>query len=158
MPCLARALATMALVAVALPTQAQSDYPNKPITLVIALPPGGSNDIMARAVADKMGMALGQQIVVENRASAGSGRRIGKQVSPLRRARRPGQVRLVVGQHVLDRAKVGRQGRNGILLKPSGIGFSYHLKELLGSLLGRSTKRRIDIRSHVAGLCVRERT
>ena len=73
MPCLARALATMALVAVALPTQAQSDYPNKPITLVIALPPGGSNDIMARAVADKMGMALGQQIVVENRASAGSG-------------------------------------------------------------------------------------
>jgi tripartite-type tricarboxylate transporter receptor subunit TctC len=52
---------------------AQSDYPNKPITLVIALPPGGSNDIMARAVADKMGAALGQQIVVENRASAGSG-------------------------------------------------------------------------------------
>ncbi len=46
---------------------------NKPITLVIALPPGGSNDIMARAVADKMGAALGQQIVVENRASAGSG-------------------------------------------------------------------------------------
>jgi tripartite-type tricarboxylate transporter receptor subunit TctC len=63
----------MALVALALPAQAQSDYPNKPITLVIALPPGGSNDIMARAVADKMGMALGQQIVVENRASAGSG-------------------------------------------------------------------------------------
>ena len=71
---LARALATLALVAAALPAQAQSDYPNKPITLVIALPPGGSNDMMARAVADKMGAALGQQIVVENRASAGSGR------------------------------------------------------------------------------------
>src|SRR3954470_11235504 len=70
---LARALATLALVAVALPAQAQSDYPNKPITLVIALPPGGSNDIMARAVADKMGATLGQQIIVENRASAGSG-------------------------------------------------------------------------------------
>ena len=62
-----------ALIASALPAHAQSDYPNKPITLVIALPPGGSNDIMARAVADKMGAALGQQIVVENRASAGSG-------------------------------------------------------------------------------------
>ena len=73
MPRLARALALLALVAVALPAQAQSDYPNKPITLVIALPPGGSNDMMARAVADKMGAALGQQIVVENRASAGSG-------------------------------------------------------------------------------------
>ena len=73
MPRLARALATLALIAVALPAQAQSDYPNKPITLVIALPPGGSNDMMARAVADKMGAALGQQIVVENRASAGSG-------------------------------------------------------------------------------------
>ena len=70
---LAQVLATLALVAVALPAQAQSDYPNKPITLVIALPPGGSNDMMARAVADKMGAALGQQIVVENRASAGSG-------------------------------------------------------------------------------------
>jgi tripartite-type tricarboxylate transporter receptor subunit TctC len=66
-------LVCLALIASALPAHAQSDYPTKPITLVIALPPGGSNDIMARAVADKMGAALGQQIVVENRASAGSG-------------------------------------------------------------------------------------
>jgi tripartite-type tricarboxylate transporter receptor subunit TctC len=63
----------LTLIASASPARQQSDYPNKPITLVIALPPGGSNDIMARAVADKMGAALGQQIVVENRASAGSG-------------------------------------------------------------------------------------
>jgi tripartite-type tricarboxylate transporter receptor subunit TctC len=61
------------LLAASLPARAESDYPNKPITLVIPLPPGGTNDIMARAVADKMGAALGQQIVVENRASAGSG-------------------------------------------------------------------------------------
>src|SRR5215204_5944609 len=65
-------LALLALIANPLPfpAHAQSDYPNKPITLVIALPPGGSNDIMARAVADKMGAALGQQIVVENRGPA----------------------------------------------------------------------------------------
>jgi tripartite-type tricarboxylate transporter receptor subunit TctC len=55
------------------PAQAQGDYPHKPITLVIPLPPGGTNDIMARAAADKMGAALGQQIVVENRALGGSG-------------------------------------------------------------------------------------
>ena len=73
MPLHARVLAMLALVAVAPPAQAQSDYPTKPITLVVPLPPGGTNDIMARAVADKLSAALGQQVVVENRASAGSG-------------------------------------------------------------------------------------
>ena len=42
---------------------AADDYPNRPITLVIPLPPGGTNDIMARSVADKMSAALGQQIL-----------------------------------------------------------------------------------------------
>jgi len=69
----ARALLTLALLAIALPAHAQSDYPNKPITLVIPLPPGGTNDIMARAVADKMSAALGEQVVIENRAAGGSG-------------------------------------------------------------------------------------
>jgi tripartite-type tricarboxylate transporter receptor subunit TctC len=48
-------------------------YPNRPITLVIPLPPGGTNDIMARAIADKMSAALGEQVVIENRAAGGSG-------------------------------------------------------------------------------------
>ena len=52
---------------------AADDYPNRPITLVIPLPPGGTNDIMARSVADKMSIALGQQIVVESRNAGGSG-------------------------------------------------------------------------------------
>src|SRR6476619_2413762 len=73
MPGSARLLVALALIAVALPAQAQGDYPNKPITLVIPLPPGGTNDIMARAVADKMSIALGQQVVIENRAAGGSG-------------------------------------------------------------------------------------
>jgi tripartite-type tricarboxylate transporter receptor subunit TctC len=66
-------LVALAFCAFAFPAQAQSDYPNKPITLVVPLPPGGTNDIMARAVADKMSAALGQQVVVENRPAGGSG-------------------------------------------------------------------------------------
>jgi tripartite-type tricarboxylate transporter receptor subunit TctC len=52
---------------------AAGDYPSRPIVLVIPLPPGGSNDIMARSVSDKMSAALGQQIVIENRNMGGSG-------------------------------------------------------------------------------------
>jgi tripartite-type tricarboxylate transporter receptor subunit TctC len=48
-------------------------YPTRPIALVIPLPPGGTNDIMARAVSDKMSAELGQRIVVENRNAGGSG-------------------------------------------------------------------------------------
>jgi hypothetical protein len=48
-------------------------YPNRPIVLVIPLPPGGTNDIMARAVVDKMSDAPGQRIVIENRNADGSG-------------------------------------------------------------------------------------
>jgi tripartite-type tricarboxylate transporter receptor subunit TctC len=66
-------LALTLVAAVVGSVHAQSDYPNKPITLVVPLPPGGTNDIMARAVADKMSAVLGQQVVVENRAAGGSG-------------------------------------------------------------------------------------
>jgi len=52
---------------------AADDYPNRPIVLVIPLPPGGTNDIMARAVSDKMSAALGQKIVIENRNAGGNG-------------------------------------------------------------------------------------
>jgi tripartite-type tricarboxylate transporter receptor subunit TctC len=67
------ALILITLLAILTPAQAQSDYPNRPITLVVPLPPGGTNDIMARAIADRMSAALGQPVVVENRAAGGSG-------------------------------------------------------------------------------------
>lgn len=52
---------------------AQAAYPDRPITLIIPLPPGGTNDILARAVADKMSDLLGQRIVVESHNAGGSG-------------------------------------------------------------------------------------
>ena len=57
----------------AAPGNTADTYPSRPIVLVIPLPPGGTNDIMARAVADKMSDALGQRIVIENRNAGGSG-------------------------------------------------------------------------------------
>jgi tripartite-type tricarboxylate transporter receptor subunit TctC len=46
------------------------NYPVRSIRMVVASSPGGSSDVLARLVAPKLGEALGQQIVVENRAGA----------------------------------------------------------------------------------------
>jgi tripartite-type tricarboxylate transporter receptor subunit TctC len=53
-----------------IPASAQ-DYPNRPITLVVPFPPGGSTTIVGRIIADRMSEALGQSIVVDNRGGAG---------------------------------------------------------------------------------------
>jgi tripartite-type tricarboxylate transporter receptor subunit TctC len=50
---------------------AQSDFPAKPITMVVGFEPGGGTDTTARIVAPTLGVLLGQQVVVENRAGAG---------------------------------------------------------------------------------------
>ncbi|MGK6310942.1 Bug family tripartite tricarboxylate transporter substrate binding protein [Variovorax sp. DT-64] len=65
------ALAT-AMAGLALPAAAQADFPKqKPITLVVPFSPGGGNDILARAIAPRMGQLLGQTIIIDNRPGAG---------------------------------------------------------------------------------------
>ena len=51
--------------------QAQADYPNKPIRMIVGFPAGGSTDIVGRIVAQKLGDRLGQSIIVDNRGGAG---------------------------------------------------------------------------------------
>ena len=51
---------------------AQAWRPNRPVRLIVPFAPGGSNDIVSRIIAEAAGNALGQPIIIENRAGAGS--------------------------------------------------------------------------------------
>ena len=69
----ARVVRLAALLGLAVPmvAHAQADYPTKPITMVIPFPPAGSTDVLGRLLAQAMGKALQQTVVVENVGGAG---------------------------------------------------------------------------------------
>jgi len=66
-------LASLGLaIAGALPGTARAEYPDRPIKLVVPFSPGGGTDLIARTLAKPMAAKLGQSIVVENKAGAGT--------------------------------------------------------------------------------------
>ncbi len=63
--------AAAALLSVGLSAQAQSDWPKQTVKLVVPFTAGSGTDIIARAVAEKLGTALGQTVIIENKPGAG---------------------------------------------------------------------------------------
>jgi len=58
------------LAGAVLPAQAQENYPNRPIKIMVPIPPGGAPDVVARLVGQYLSQALGQPVVIENRTGA----------------------------------------------------------------------------------------
>jgi tripartite-type tricarboxylate transporter receptor subunit TctC len=65
-----KALVAIAVLAWSCAAQAQA-WPSKPIRFIVSFPPGGSSDLIARAIAPRLGERLGQPVLVENRPGAG---------------------------------------------------------------------------------------
>jgi tripartite-type tricarboxylate transporter receptor subunit TctC len=71
MKMLKKAAAVLATLVAVLPLHAQAQtYPDKPIRLILAFPPGGGSDTVGRLVGDAMGKRLGQQVLIDNRGGA----------------------------------------------------------------------------------------
>src|SRR3954471_22718828 len=67
---LAKFAAALLLVGTATAAVQAQDFPNRPIRMVIAFPPGGPTDFVGRLVADKVKDILGQSVIIENKAGA----------------------------------------------------------------------------------------
>ena len=72
MPAMKYAAVLAAVLSLCAPALAQSDYPSKPVHIVVGFVPGASTDLIARLMANEWGRQLGQQFVVENKPGAAS--------------------------------------------------------------------------------------
>jgi tripartite-type tricarboxylate transporter receptor subunit TctC len=68
---LSRLFAAALLALTFTPNAFADDYPNRPVRLIVPFPPGGSNDVVGRLVAQQLSNQLGQQVFVDNRGGAG---------------------------------------------------------------------------------------
>lgn len=66
-----KSLVLIASLGLALAAQAQGPYPSRPIRVVIPASAGGTNDVVTRAIAEKLSQQLGQSLVIDNRPGAG---------------------------------------------------------------------------------------
>jgi tripartite-type tricarboxylate transporter receptor subunit TctC len=100
-----RALAATVICVFAGIASAQT-YPTKPVRIVVPFAPGGTTDILARAVAPELSKAFGQQFIVDNRAGAGGN--VGAEIV----AKSPGDgytlLMGTVGTHGINRALYSR--------------------------------------------------
>src|SRR5207247_11405098 len=64
-------LGGLVLLSCAATSVAAADYPTRPVTLVVAFPPGGASDVLARLVGKNFEQVLGQPFVIDNRPGAG---------------------------------------------------------------------------------------
>ncbi len=69
-PALAALCALAACVVFGTQSAHSQDFPSKPIRIIVPFPPGGSNDVLARIVAQKMSDSFGQPVIVENKPGA----------------------------------------------------------------------------------------
>src|SRR5437762_12695006 len=72
-------LALAAIISLAGSALAAEPYPDRPITMIVPYAAGGSSDVLARLLGERLAKSLGQQIVIDNRAGAGS--RLGTEVA-----------------------------------------------------------------------------
>jgi len=116
-------LALAAILALASPAAAQT-YPTRPVRVVVPFAPGGITDILARALGHRLGEALGQQIVVENRAGANS--QVGTEL--VARAAPDGYTLLVSADttFVMNPHLYGKAAQDAVadLVPVSGLGIS----------------------------------
>jgi tripartite-type tricarboxylate transporter receptor subunit TctC len=68
---LSAAALLLGLLALGTSAQAGSDYPTRPVKIIVPFPAGGTSDIMGRLIADELGKQLNQPFIVDNRGGAG---------------------------------------------------------------------------------------
>jgi hypothetical protein len=124
-----RVFASLALLGLATGARAQG-FPSRPVRLLVGYSPGGAVDLIARAVAQPLGSALGQPVVVDNKPGAGTniamralidGPPDGHTlmlVDPLRawsRRARPSQARSTMERRATDRRRTWRWNSSSAL-------------------------------------------